>query len=559
MTSFVKWKFNRMLAVATVVMAVNYVVMLSGSVIVGRLVGPDGLAGLNVCTPAFGAASFLAALLSVGSALVFSRAMGAFDARRAAGVFSQTMLLALVMGAAIYAVMGLGADFFFDRVGVTGAVRLQAAHYWRWQAVAMALLPAVLTMEALVYADGDGAVATLAGALHVSGAIGLSVLFTRRMGDAGGVAAGTALTMAVVLAVCCLHFCRRANHLKPCLWFSWKALGETCAASLADSTIYLCWGLLVLVVNRFTVVHYGQHLLSVVALTASVVEFSIVFDGVGEALIPLGGMYEGEGNRPALRTLANHSALVATLEGVVCGALFFGLAPTLAAWYGFDPASFKLYDSAVFAIRTLALVMPFMGLLMMMNTHYLVVRHIPFAVSVTVMKDFVFPCAGVIALGRPGSHWGEWMWVGFAAGYVVAVAYPFLFVLIRYGRGLFPWLIERDEGKSVDFTVCLSEPSLTEAVERISGFLNDRGIFGPVVGKVAAVVAETGRLTAKAGRGRVRAEYFVDCAETGTVRLVVRDTGREADVRSAADSVREASESRYLSTLGCNRAEYVFR
>ena len=40
--SFVKWKFNRMLSVATVVMAVNYLVMLSGSVIVGNLVGADG-------------------------------------------------------------------------------------------------------------------------------------------------------------------------------------------------------------------------------------------------------------------------------------------------------------------------------------------------------------------------------------------------------------------------------------------------------------------------------------------------------------------------------------
>ena len=229
-------------------------------------------------------------------------------------------------------------------------------------------------------------------------------------------------------------------------------------------------------------------------------------DGVGEALIPLGGMYEGEANRPALRTLANHSALVATIEGLVCGAVFFAFAPTLAVWYGFDPASFKLYDSAVFAIRTLALVMPFMGLLMMMNTHYLVVRHIPFAVSVTVMKDFVFPCAGVLILGRTGSHWGEWMWVGFAAGYVVAAAYPFLFVLLRYGRGKFPWLIERDDGQSVNF---------------------------------AFRENENGR--------KVLKECFISFEE-GDVRIVVRDNG----------PARKSALGRYLNTLGCNRTEYRF-
>lgn len=504
--SFVKWKFNRMLAVGTVVMAVNYLVMLSGSVIVANLVGPDGLAGLNACTPAFGVASFLASLISVGAALVFSRTMGAFDEHRAACVFSHAMVAAIGLGAAIFAAMWFGESAFLDLTGVTGAVRLQAEHYWRWQTIAMALLPSVLTLEALVYADGDGAVALLAGGLHVMGAVGLSAYYTWREGDAGGASLGTALTMMGVLVACSLHFYRRNNHLKFRNGSSWSDLREIVAGSLADSTIYLCWGLLVLVVNRFAIVHYGQHLLSVVALTASVVEFSIVFDGVGEALIPLGGMYEGEANRPALRTLANYSALVAMIEGFVCGAVFFAFAPTLAVWYGFDPASFKLYDSAVFAIRTLALVMPFMGLLMMMNTHYLVVRHIPFAVSVTVMKDFVFPCAGVLILGRTGSHWGEWMWVGFAAGYVVAAAYPFLFVLLRYGRGKFPWLIERDDGQSVNF---------------------------------AFRENENGR--------KVLKECFISFEE-GDVRIVVRDNG----------PARKSESGRYLNTLGCNRTEYRF-
>ena len=64
-------KFNRMLVIGTMTMAVNYIVMLAGSVIAGNLVGADGLSALNVCTPVFGVASFLASLLSVGTALVF--------------------------------------------------------------------------------------------------------------------------------------------------------------------------------------------------------------------------------------------------------------------------------------------------------------------------------------------------------------------------------------------------------------------------------------------------------------------------------------------------------
>ena len=541
--SFVKWKFNRMLAVATVVMAVNYLVMLSGSVIVGNLVGADGLAGVNTCTPVFGVASFLASLLSVGSGLVFSRAMGAFDAKRAAGVFSQSVVMAIGLGAAVYAAMQLGECAFLDLTGVTGAVRQQAEHYWRWQAVVLALLPSVLTLEALVYADGDGAVALLAGAVHVLGATGLATLCTWRAGDAGGASLGTAVTMMAVLAVCAAHFCRANSHLRFRKHFSAADIRETLAASLADSTIYLCWGALVFVVNRFAVAKYGQDLLPLVALAASIVEFSIVFDGVGEALIPLGGMYDGEGNRPALRELAGWSATVAVLEGLACGAVLFALAPQIARHYGdFGPSAERLGD-AVGVIRILAFAMPFMALLMMLNTHYLVVHRLPFAVSVTVMKDLVCPCIGVLALGGAEE---AGIWFGFAAGYVAAAAYPFLFVLIRHGRGLFPWLIARDDGRSIDFTVALTEDSLADAKDRIGEFLNGRNVFE--TGAALTAVEAAGRATLAANARAVRSEYYVSAEEGGAVRLIVRDNGRAL----------ASSAGKYLNTLGCNRTEYRF-
>ena len=543
--SFVKWKFNRMLLVATAVMTVNYAVMLSSSVIVGNLVGTEGLAGVNACTPVFGVASFLASLLSVGTGLVFARAMGAFDERRAAGVFSQSMMAAIGLGAAIFAAMQLGETTFLDMTGVTGAIRLQAAHYWRWQALAMGMLPAVLTLEALVYADGDGPVAVAASATHVMGAIGLSAFYTWRSGDAGGASLGTAITMVAVLMVCSAHFWRANSHLKFRFCFSARDLRETIVASLADSTIYLCWGALIFVVNRFTVAEYGQYLLPVVALAASIVELSIIFDGVGEAIIPLGGMYAGEGNHPALRTLANHSALMATAEGVVCGALLFGFAPTIAAFYGFEPQNLKIFQAATDAVRILALAMPFMGLLMMMNTHYLVVGHVPFAVSVTVMKDFVCPCAGVLLLGGAGSHWGQRIWEGFLVGYVTAAAYPFLFVLIRHGRGLFPWLIARDDGRSTNFSVRLTERTLSEVKSRISKFLNGLGELNETEA-IAAVAAE-GAATLAANARPVLAEYYLTETDDGGVRLILRDNGKS----------RESSGGKYLNTLGCNRTEYL--
>ena len=55
------------------------------------------------------------------------------------------------------------------------------------------------------------------------------------------------------------------------------------------------------------------------------------------------------------------------------------------------------------------------------------------------------------------------------------------FVMARHGRELFPWLIARDDGRAIDFTVRLTELSLSAAVGRIAEYLNGHGVFGAVV------------------------------------------------------------------------------
>lgn len=550
--SFVRRKFNAMLGVATVSMAVNFIVMLSGSLVAGNLLGKEGLAGVNVCTPAFAVASFLASLISVGAGLVFSQAMGEFDERRAAGVWSQSAYLALGLGALIFMAMAVGGDWFMDFNGVTGAIRAAAASYWRWQAVSMGLTPVLLLVMAMVYADGDGAVAMCAGGCYVGGTLLFSVLFTFLSGHAGGISGGTALTIVMVLAVSSLHFLRKNNHLKFIRYFSFRDLGRTVLRSAPDAAIYLCWGLLALVVNRFTVMRFGEELLAVVALGVSVVQFSIVFDGVGEALIPLGGMYAGERNGPALRELATHSALVAAGEGALVGLVLLAFASPIATAYGFRGEAAGLLPQAVGTVRSLAFAMPFMGFLMMANTHYLVVGHAKLAISVTILKDFVLSCLFALLFGGLFGFAG--LWLGLVAGYAVAAAYPFLFVRLAYGRGLFPWLVGR-ESAEVDFAIRLDRESLVAARDRIADFLREGGVGDVVVHRVMRSVEMNGLAAIeKNAPNRPCVEYFVSLAEPGLVRLIARDDGVAME-----PPFRELSKNRYLNTLNCNRTEHWFR
>ena len=539
-----------MLGVATVSMAVNFIVMLSGTLVAGNFLGTESLAGINVCTPVFAAASFLGALISVGSGLVFSKAMGEFDERRAAGVWSQSAYLALGVGLLVFLGMSVGGDWYLDSNGVTGAILDEAASYWRWQCVSMALTPLLLLGMAMVYADGDNVLAMIAGACYVVGTIGCSILFSVMSGHAGGVSGGTALSIAIVLAVLSLHFLRKNNHLKFVRHFSWRDLKEMFIGSAPDSLIYLCWGFLVLVVNKLTVAFFDEELLAVVALGVSIVQFSIVFDGVGEALIPLGGMYAGEKNDNVLRELANYSAVVAVGEGLLAGVVMFVFAPAIATVYGFRGDAAEFLPLAVMVVRILAFAMPFMALLMMMNTHYLVVGHAKFAIWLTILKDFLLPCAFALVFV------GYWigLWVGMVIGYVVAAVCPFVYVRMIYRRSYFPWLVRKDE-RALDFSLLLDGETLVEARDRVAKFLSAGGIGDETVTRVLCTVEESGLATIKAnGSNRPCVEYFVSLVESGGVRLVVRDDG--VTMNSVSVSV---SERRYLNTLNCNRTEYCFK
>ena len=549
--SFVRRKFDAMLGVATVSMAVNFVVMLSGSVVAGNFLGKDALAGINVCTPVFAVASFLGAMISVGSGLVFSKAMGEFDERRAAAVWSQGALLAAAAGVCIFLVMTFGGGWYMDYSAVTGGILAEAVSFWRWQCVSMALTPLLLLGMAMVYADGDNVVAMAAGGCYVVGTIGFSILFASLSGHAGGISGGTALSVAIVLAVLSLHFLRKNNHLRFVRRFSWRDLKATLVGSAPDSLIYLCWGLLVLVVNRFTVAFYGEDLLAVVALGVSVVQFSIVFDGVGEALIPLGGMYAGEKNDNAMRELANHSALVAVGEGLLAGAVMFAFAPQIAAVYGFRGEAAELFPVAVTVVRILAFGMPFMALLMMMNTHYLVVGHAKLAIWLTVLKDFLLPCVFVLLSGP--ARW-VCMWVGIVVGYAVAAACPLVYVLQVYKRPYFPWLVAKDK-QAVNFSISLDRGSLSAAGVRIADFLLSGGVGGRIVDRVTGTVEKHGLAALEANGSRSPCvEYFVSIVNAGSVRLVVRDDGVAVDAPSGT-----SSGNRSLNTLNCNRTEYRFQ
>ena len=83
-----------------------------------------------------------------------------------------------------------------------------------------------------------------------------------------------------------------------------------------DAAIYLCWAVMDYVMIGHISARYGEKGLITLAVVVSVIEFSVVMDGVGMAVQPLLGTYLGEKNHVLIRRLMRAAAKAAVIEGL---------------------------------------------------------------------------------------------------------------------------------------------------------------------------------------------------------------------------------------------------
>lgn len=133
--TFANRKFIGLLGAATVVIVAEYVLVLSDSVIAGRMIGEEALGAMNLLMPVFMLVSFFTWLLAVGTSIVYSDAMARTQQKLAANLAGQglaaSFLLGLALCAGIFVLKGLYLDFMASDAATTA----YAADYLKWYPV----------------------------------------------------------------------------------------------------------------------------------------------------------------------------------------------------------------------------------------------------------------------------------------------------------------------------------------------------------------------------------------------------------------------------------------
>ena len=533
-------------------------------IVAGNLVGIDALSGIAVVLPVSIGAQFLARLVYCGAGYLFAGYQGQMNRDEARRVVGLSLETAAAVGLAIFAVTFFGRDIYLDAIGISGAVREQAVLYWRWIFVYYSIYPVAMTMLRLVAADGETVTTAISDTLASPLTIILSIFFTKMTGTAAGAALGVLVGECVPSLIMVTHVFRKSNAVIPIWNFSWRRLRELVFYSLTDSVSKLCQCGFVAVVNKLVVYTASASYLPVVGMVVFVQQLCDFLDRAGDAYSPIAAMYKGERNLRILDDLARHTLLVSLVVGLLMLVVVELLAPQIVALYGIPPG--EVFDSAVVALRISATVFPFSSVLLFLGSHYLVLDRVGLSIVLTFSAGFLLTasCAAAFCF-----VWGlNALWIGVPTGGILTLLAIAFYSWLHQQT---PLLIPKGQHAVFNTTFAPEPQQIVRARDIAESFLREQGVSAGVTARIMLLVEECSMSVvdacAKPNRIRVEVSFVLD---REAVTLILRDTGKVRDLTAedaqvtslrsfvVAGIMRSHENRRYLNTIGCNRAVFIF-
>ena len=511
-------KFTGLLGASTVVIVAEYILVLSDSVIAGRILGETALGAVNLLMPLFSCVSFFTWLLAVGTAIVCSDAIGRLQHDRAARLAGQGMVAAVGLGVLLAAVIALSLKPFFAFMAPDATTSAFAADYGRWYVFVAALEAVDMFLMYIVYAYGGEKDCILS--YLVQTIVNVALSYALCAGCAGlpemgmaGIAIGTVIAYAAGIAVLLPAVIGRRGGLRfiPCLLP--REFLRSLKASFGDASAGLFHALLFLIVNKYCICRYGPDSLPIIAVVFCIVRLTVFFNGVGIALQPLETVYHGEGNDLAVRRLVRYASFFSVAEGALLSGLIL-IAPELVVSL-IGIVDEELFSATVHAVRLTVVGLIGYAIVYLLNSHYQYIGRPNRSITLTATAFLAVPTGLLFLFGAFFGMTGVYLAV--AVGPLVALA---------------------------AFLPAFRRPDETAKIRMWSVRLGDYAACAGAVNGVAAVIAESEDVSAACRRlsdvlllafrrmehanagGKRR--VFVEVSllfGTESVQLVIRDDG----------------------------------
>ena len=562
-------KYYSMLLGGTLTMMMSSLVVMSDSLIAGAVIGADAVAGVTLVTPLHSFAVFIGTLFSLGIPILYSKEMGRFHKKGADKVFGFGVFMTITIGIIMFVVITFLGDLYLQSSSPDKEVLVHAKGYLSWMRFTILVMPFQMLLGEVVHGDGDEFISTTAQIIQGVGNIALSIVLGHFIGMKGIGFASFSFHIVSML-ILFIHFARKRNSLHWNLYFSFGLLKKVVRYSMIDSSSFLYISILTATFNAFISYNYGSKFLILASVITLCREGQIMFDGIGEAVCPIFGVYVGEKNHKGLRasySLANRTAIV---EGIITTVVLLVIAPYAPGFLNVtDP---EMANLIIIGIRLTALGSTFTSLLYLLTSYYLTIDQIAFGVVACAMRDVVFSVLLGVTLGKAFGAVG--MFAGLGAAPAVAFGICMLVLRLRYGKKDCPLLLSKVPGHNNinNFEVSVEPKKIIKLQQDVGKLLEDNKVEALTINRVKLLIEELYMFIWEKNDEKPVLGEMTIYIDPDQIRIISKDNGvlfdiskEDVDVTSITSYLVSAymeklgEDRQYLTTMSFNRSTYIIK
>ena len=279
---------------------------------VGRFLGADALAAINLLMPYFALIFGVALMMAVGGSVKASIAIGKGEYRLASAIFSQIFYGVLLFNLLVIALSLIFSDGLFSLLGAPPTLFPLMAAYFNILALALVIQLSSLVLYYFFRADNQPSLVMRALLLGAATNIVLDALFI--YGFKWGIQSAALATLVAQLVqfTVMLHYFRlpeRKLRLEQPRW-NLLQIRESAFNGLSECINEVSIGLVVLVFHWLISLHSGiQGIAAFSAINYLIFISLMIYYGIVDAMHALLGQNFGCGNRPRINAFMRYAAL----------------------------------------------------------------------------------------------------------------------------------------------------------------------------------------------------------------------------------------------------------
>lgn len=403
------------------------------SIIVGNLIGGDGVSAINLSKPVVQFMFTISMLISAGAGMLVGMALGKQDHQRAAYIYTHSFFGSLVFGF-LLTVCGI---LFPDLI--TGWL-CQNEHLFQptrdylvvmlWGAPAYMVMWALSTM---VGVDGSPRLVSIAILIDNAVNLALDIVFIQYLGwGIAGSSAATVVGHLVGIVLMLRHWFYANNHLHFTHVHEQPAWGSIISQGAPLAVASICLTLLLLSANSIVLSSLGRTGIFAFAVCMNLLQiYNLFLSGTCRTLQSLGAIQVGKGDQEAFRLILRKAfGFISVAMILTC--VFVWIDPqAIALLFGADGSEQIAETDHALRVFSLSFI-PFCYIYVVMIVYKLYKCHkmalfISFALSLTVI-----PVMWLMARLMP-----DYLWYSYLIAYVIEILA--IVMLHKMGHLRFEW------------------------------------------------------------------------------------------------------------------------